>query len=164
MSYFISETFYIPENKFKVGEDNDFMLVEFWNEKDTEPILFRENWKQRIYLDSFIHSAVPEMEEETTKDGVNTPIPIWQKLTLKYKFTDVVPDFVKIALVSLQMNDFIYLYLTRENRGGKIDRVLVTATPDDTGALNNLDVVFEDDIMVKDSCETEKTPAQITHW
>ena len=163
-TYFISEVFYVPENKFNVGESNEFMMVEFWNDADMEPILYRDNFRQRIYLDTFVHSAVPEMEEESAKDGVNNAVPIWQKLTLKYKFTDVVPDFVKIVLVTLQMKDNIYLYLNRERRSGKIDRVLVTATPDDTGSFNAVDVVFEDDIIVKASCVEENTPSQITHW
>ena len=161
-SYYISEVFFIPENAFAVGAANDFIKISFWNEKDILPILYRDNFRQTIYLNTFVASYVPEIEEETEKDGFNNKIPVFQKLVLRYKIVDVVPDFLKIALISLQMHDHVEL-VTR-SRAGEIDRVQVTAQPHEGGGLNDVDVVFEDDIMYKTNCDDSIAATGVTTW
>lgn len=161
--YLVSERFYVPENSFKVGEPGEFTAVEFWNDTDIEPVKYRGGFKQIIYLDTFVHSAVPELEEDVEKDGENNSIPTFQKLTLKYRFSDVVPDFVKIALLTLLLHDNIYLYLS-DKRTGKIDRVEVNPAPDENGAFNLVDVVFEDAILTKVSCSEQEEETDISTW
>lgn len=160
-SKYVSEFFHV-EN-FKVNEISKFVKVDFWNEKDLEPILYRDEFKQTIYLDTFINQFIPEVDEETSKDGYNNELPVFQKLMLKYKFVGVVPDFIKIALVSLQIHDSVYLYIN-ESRKGYISRVVVTATPHDEGGMNDVDVVFEDDILYKSACIQNKTETSVTNW
>lgn len=163
-SAFYSEFFYVPEDNFTAGENlTNYTLVEFWCDKDLDPVLYRDGFKQRVYLDTFVHSAVPEFDEEVEKDGYNSAIPTFQKLTLKYKFISVVPDYMKIALLTLLMQDNIYLYLS-DKRSGKIDRVEVNPQPDETGAFNNVDVVFEDAILIKTNCAKNEQELNITTW
>ena len=159
---YYSEVFFIPENAFAVGDTNDFIQVDFWNEKDILPILYRDNFRQTIYLNTFVHSFEPEIEEETEKDGFNNAIPVFQKLVLRYKFTEVVPDFIKLALISLQMHD--HVTLTTEYRAGEIDRVQVTAQPHEGGGFNDVDVVFEDNIIYKTNCDQNQAATAVTTW
>ena len=155
-TYYVSEVFF-------ASSIVDCMRVEFWQEKDVAPIIYRNNWKQILYLPTFVHTALPEIDEETTKDGFNNEIPVYQKMMLKYKFVDVVPDFLKIALVSLQMQDYVYLWIS-ETRKGFIDRIWVSATPDETGMMNDVEVLFEDDLMIKTKCNNNDTLINLTNW
>lgn len=162
-SKYVSEIFTIPENAFQVGAPCDFVKVDFWNEKDIAPVLYRDNFVQTIYLNTFVHSFVPEIEEEQEKDGFNNEIPVFQKMLLRYKMVEVVPDFVKIALISLQMHDHVIITING-SRTGEIDRVQVTAQPHEGGGLNDVDIVFEDDILYKTNCGTNEQVNNVTHW
>ena len=156
-SKYVSEIFY-PHNNLQ-----EFLKIVFYCNNDVLPVIYRDNWQQILYLPTYVHSSVPELEEETEEDGFNNEIPIFQKLMLRYKFVDVVPDFLKIVLVSLQMQDFVYLWLN-ETRSGEIDRVFVTATPDETGATNEVEVIFEDDVLVKTSCGKNEPTVSVSNW
>lgn len=156
-SYYVSEIFYVEQN-------TDYcMRVLFWCNNDLKPISYRDGWKQTIYLPTFVHTAAPEVEEETIKDGNNGEIPVWQKMLLKYKFLDTVPDFMKIALVSLQVHQFVYLWIS-ETRQGYVDRVFVSETPDDTGAMSDVEVTFEDDVMIRTRCPKDDPILAIETW
>lgn len=159
-SYLISEDFTVES--FKLGSITNFIKIDFWNEKDINPIIYRDSFRQTIYLNTFVHSFEPEIEEETEKDGFNNEIPIFQKLVLKYKFTEVVPDYVKIALISLQMHD--HVLLTTKHRNGEIDRVQVTAQPHEGGGFNDVEVVFEDNIIYKTNCDQNENVTSVTTW
>lgn len=156
-SYYVSELFYVVHDLSK------FIKIEFWNDTDLGPIIYRDEFKQVIYIDSFVNSFVPEIDEETEKDGLNREIPVFQKLSLKYKFVDVVPDFIKIVLIALQMKDNVYIYIN-ESRSGNIDRVEVTTQPVEGTGLNDIEVIFEDNILLKSHCDVNKVPTNITTW
>lgn len=163
-SQYVSEFFHIPIDSFLTGEDSNYVRVTFWNDFDLEPILYRADFRQTIYLDTFISDFVPEIDEEVKSDGYNNDIPIFQRLMLKYKFVGVVPDFIKIALVSLQIHDHVYIYVN-QSRQGEISRVVVTATPHDDGGMNDVDVVFQDDLLLKKAgCMVNEVAENITTW
>ena len=160
-TYYVSDIFFAAG--FNVGANTEFIQVDFWQDKDVEPLIFRNGWKQTIYLSTFVHSAIPEVEEETEKDGFNSEIPTFQRMVLKYKFIELVPDFVKIALVSLQMQDNVYISLS-DKRSGKIDRISVESQPDETIGLNNVEVMFEDDVLIKTACGENKQEISQATW
>ena len=161
-SAYYSEVFFVPENAFTVGSPNEFIKVEFWNETDIKPVLYRDNFRQTIYLNTFVASYVPEIEEETEKDGFNNKIPVFQKLVLRYKIVDVVPDFLKIALISLQMHD--HVVITTASRSGEIDRLEVTAQPHEGQGINDIEILFEDDMLYKTNCQTNDVANSVTTW
>lgn len=156
-SYYVSDIFYAKPNLA------DCIKVDFWCSKDLKPVIYRDGWKQWLYLPTFVHTASPEVEEESIKDGYNNEIPVYQKMMLKYKFIDVVPDFLKTALVSLQIQDFVYLWIS-ETRQGYADRVWVAVTPDDTGATSEVEVTFEDDILLKTNCGVDDNLQNVSTW
>ena len=162
-SYYVSEWFYVPSDSFGVGEQCNYFKIEFWQDKDVLPLIYRDNWKQTLYLKTFIHAAVPEVEEETKKDGFNNEIAVFQKMTLKYKFLDIVPDFLKIAIVSLQIQDNV-LIVSDNQRSGIISRVSVNAENDENIGMSVVDVTFEDDVLTKTACNNNNTLINLSNW
>lgn len=132
---------------------SQFVKLEFWNGCDLQPIMYNAiNWKQLIYLDTFIHTGEPEIEEDGERDGDDTLIPTFQKMTIKYKFTSLVPDFLKIAITSMQIHEEVYLTTGNGVRTGKIERMTTTATVESGGAYSTVDVSLEQLIMSRDAC------------
>ena len=162
-SYYVSEWFYVPSDSFRVGEQSNYFKIDFWQDNDVLPLIYRDNWKQTLYLKTFIHAAVPEVEEKTKKDGFNNEIPVFQKMTLKYKFLDIVPDFLKIAIVSLQIQDNVQI-VSDNQRSGIISRVSVNAENDENIGMSVVDVTFEDEILTKTSCNNDKPIVSLSNW
>lgn len=130
-----------------------FVKLEFWNGCDLQPIMYNGIvWKQLIYLDTFIHTGEPEIEEDGERDGEDTLIPTFQKMTIKYKFTALVPDFLKIAITSMQIHEEVYLTTGNGVRTGKIERMTTTVTVESGGAYSTVDVSLEQLIMSRDAC------------
>lgn len=154
---YFSEIFTIPGDRFKAGERSRYMKIEFWNDCDIEPIMYRDGsgtWKQHLYIDSFIHASEPEVEEDGERDGNDMLIPTFQRMVVRYRFSAVVPDFIKIALVSMQIHDNIFIATENNTRSGKVERMSSSATVGDGGAYSTLDVVLEQYVLVKNSCCT----------
>ena len=139
---------------FTVKDDlTNYMKLEFWNGCDLNPIMYNgTNFKQILYLDTFIHTGDPEIEEDGERDGDDNLIPTFQKMTVKYRFTALVPDFVKIAIASLQIHEEVYLTTAKAIRTGKIERITTTSTTETGGAYSTIDVTLEQLIISKDSC------------
>jgi len=154
---YYSEVFKVPEERFKVGEENKYLKIEFCSNSDLNPISYKDEWKQIIYLDTFIYKSEPDVEEDGSKDGVNNTIPNFQKLTLRYNFAVLVPDYLKIALVSLQIHDKINIVSNNSIRSGLIDDCEVTFQDEAGGLISEVSVKFIQYIITKNACN-EKIP------
>ena len=164
-SALFSEVFFVPEDSFMHTATNygTYIKFEFWNESDIEPIIYRNNFRQYIFLDTFVSSFTPEVEEEAEKDGENTAIPTFQKMTMKYRVFDYVPNFVKIALVSMQMHDFVNL-TTNDYRSGSLKKLLINVTADENGFMDAVEIVFDDEMLVKTHCNDELPYNNVGTW
>ena len=160
---YFSEVFIMKEEITNSEFSNDFIKIEFWDSKDIEPIRYRNGFKQEIYLDTFIHTSDPEIEEETEPDGNNNLNPTFSKLVIKQKMEVLVPDFLKIALMTLPMHGEIKV-LDQNKREGKIDRIKVTPTTIANGAFATLEIVFETDVLTKTLCDENKIPTNENLW
>lgn len=161
-SYF-SEVFKMIDEIKSESFGNRFLKFEFWDETDIEPIRYRNDFKQAIYLDTFIYTSEPEIEEENESDGDNNGIPTFSKLTIKQKIEIIVPDFIKIALLTMQMNDNIFVF-EQNKREGKIDRMKITPTTEFGGAFSTLEIVLETDILTKRTCDDNKEAINENLW
>ena len=161
--FYFSEVFVMKEEITNSEFSNDFIKIEYWDSKDIEPIRYRDGFKQEIYLDTFIHTSEPEIEEETEPDGNNNLNPTFSKLVIKQKIEVLVPDFLKIALMTLPMHDEIKVF-DQNKREGKIDRTKVTPTTVANGAFATLEIVFETDILTKTLCDENKIPTNENLW
>lgn len=155
-------TIYQSDNFTPKSDVSRFIKLDFWNDSDIAPIIYRDDFRQRIFLDTFVSSSTPEIEEETEKDGLNNIIPVFQKLTVKHKVVDVVSDTLKIALISMQMHDNVTI--TIEGEETLIDRVLVTAQPHDTGGMNDVEINLETDAIYKTRCGENESPTSVGTW
>lgn len=139
---------------FCFANTENLLEITFSDIKDIEPLRYRKNFEQKIYLDTFLHTSEPEIEAEGERDGDNNLIPLFEKLTIKQKCESLVPDFVKIALHTLEIHDNI-LVNAQNNRVGAIDRVKVSAQDEETGAYSQVTLSFETDILTKGECENK---------
>lgn len=153
---YFSEMFFVPNDSFKLGEANNYLRIDFWNTCDIAPIMYQAApnvfFKQTIYVDSFVHASEPEVEQEGERDAKEQLIPTFQKMVVKYRFTAVVADFVKIALSSLQIHDNVFLTTNKSIRSGQIEHLNAVSAIETGGALSTVDVVMEQTVMVKSAC------------
>lgn len=158
-------TEYFSEMFAPTNDLSQFVKLEFWNGCDLQPIMYNGiGWKQLMYLDTFIHTGEPEIEEDGERDGEDTLIPTFQKLTIKYKFSALVPDFLKIAITSMQIHEEVYLTTGNGVRTGKIERMTTTATVESGGAYSTVDVSLEQLIMSRDACCENMVVADGNPW
>lgn len=147
-----SETFKMCQEIKHDSFSNRFVKISFWDQIDIVPIKYHDGFKQSVYFDTFIHTSEPEIEEESEKDGFGNEFPVFQKLIIKQKMEVVVPDFVKIAMLTLQMHNEVEVN-DQNKRSGKVDRTKVVATTEEFGSFSTLDFTFETDILIKSVCE-----------
>lgn len=160
---YFSEMFFMSKEIKTSGFSDRMVKVEFYDEKDIEPIRYRNGFKQVFYLDTFIHTSEPEIEEENEVDGLGGQIPTFTKFTIKQKMEVVIPDFFKNAIMTMQMHDEIFVY-EQNKREGKIDRIKVTPNVDETGASFTVEIVLETDILIKTQCEDNKVAINEDLW
>lgn len=160
---YFSEIFFMT-CEIKSTEFSDrFVKFQYYDEADIEPIRYRNNFKQIFYLDTFIHTSEPEIEEENETDGLGGQIPTFTKFTIKQKIEVTVPDFFKNAIMTMQMHDEIFVN-EKNKREGSIDRIKVTPTADETGASFQVEIILETDILVKTQCEHNKVATNEDLW
>lgn len=164
-NHIYSEVFYVPQDNFATQSTSfgKYVKFEFWNDSDIEPVIYRNNFRQRIFLDTFVSAFSPEIEEEAEKDGENSPIPTFQKMTTKYKVYDYVPNFVKTALISMQMHDYVTI-TTNDGRTGELKRILINVTPDEDGFMDAVEIIFDDEMMIKTHCDDQKPYINTGTW
>lgn len=157
-------TFY--SEVFKVFKDlSRFLRFDFWNTGDISPILYKvTGWRQTMYLDTFIHVNEPEVQVEGERDINDEVIPTFQKVTVKSRISVVVPDFIKIALVSAQIHDNVQITTQKGVRIGNPDRITTSSTVESGGAYSTVDVLLENVLMTKTTCEEQMEITNAAPW
>ena len=84
-------------------------------------------------------------------------------MTMKYRVFDYVPNFVKIALVSMQMHDFVNL-TTNDYRSGSLKKLLINVTADENGFMDAVEIIFDDEMMIKTHCDDKKPYINTGTW
>lgn len=160
-TFFYSEVFHVPADSFSIvpiiADDYSamkYLRIEFWNNCDLRPILYNDLlsgvsvFKQAVYLDTFIHQSEPEIFVDGTKDGNDVVIPTFQRVITKYRITDVVSDYLKVALHLLPLHANITLTTARGIDSGDIEKLVVQSSAEANGALSTVDILFEQPIVV----------------
>lgn len=155
---YYSEVFTVPNNRFRINEPNEFMRVDFWNTCDIAPIMYDSGsdifWKQYVYIDAYVYASDPEIEIDGERDSDDLIVPTFQRMVTKYRFNSLVPDYLKIALVSIQMHDNIELTTENSVRRGKVDRMSTDTAIEGDGAYSSVNVIFDQYVMTKKACCT----------
>lgn len=148
-----------------VADLSKYIKIEYWNTCDIDPIAYNiPLLKQLVYLDTFIHASEPEIEEDGERDGQDQIIPTFQKMVVKYRFSVVVPDYMKIAIVSMQMHDNVILTTENGIRTGNIEKMTTTSTVEASGAYSTVDVLLEQLLISKDACCTNIAVLEPDPW
>lgn len=160
-AFFYSEMFYVPEKSFLLADDQnvDYLKLTWYNMNDLNPIYYHNygmdglpKFKQVVYLDTFITASEPSILEDGERDGTDELVPTFQKGIISYRITDLMPDFLKKALVLSQMHDFVGLTTKKGVRTGQLDTLKVNSTLDAFGALSTVDIIFHEAILLKKGC------------
>lgn len=163
---YYSEMFTVPNNRFRIAEPNEFMRVDFWNNSDIAPVMYQPGdgdvWRQYVYIDSYVYASDPEIEIDGERDENDLIIPTFQRLVTKYRFSALVPDFLKTALVSIQMHDNIEITTENSIRSGKVDRMTSDTAIEGDGAYSSIDIVFDQYVMTKRSCDENMSTLNIS--
>lgn len=147
---YFSEVFKVVDNV------DDLVKITFYDAGDLAPIKYQgTDFKQIIYLDTFIHSAEPEIEEDGEPDVNNTIKVTFSKLTVKHRLEVYAPDFIKVALTSLQMHSNVTLEAPKQARIGEVKRIEVTSTPEEGLPYNIVSMLLVEEMLVKNSCDFE---------
>lgn len=160
---FFSEMFHVPGPGFSIanGELTDNVKLEWWNDNDIPPIFYNDKdsgsglpfFRNVVYLDTFIHVSEPEILEDTTSDGYDKPIPTFQRAVIRYRIADLVPDFLKVALVIIQMHDNAIITTGENLYSGQLEGLTTTSQMEEGGALSMVEILFEENVaIIKKSC------------
>jgi hypothetical protein len=153
---YYSEVFTVPPQPFSSVESITvpYLKLEWSHPSDMRPILyntatgFRPAFKNVLYLDTFVTTTEPKLEEETIEDGNGTQIPVFQKLSVEYRFSLVAPDYIKLALAAAQIHKTITLTTAKGVRVGEVAKFTMTPTVEDIGCVSTLDCVFQQDLVL----------------
>lgn len=159
---YYSEVIHVPECGFSVNDVTtmNFLRLEWYNDSDLRPIFYNDKdivnvpkFRNAVYLDTFIHVSEPEIEEETIPDGNEEDVPVFQKALIRRRITELVPDFLRVALALLKMHDHVFLTTPRGIRTGELSKVTASFATDFAGAFSTVEIVFEETlVMIKKGC------------
>lgn len=165
-----SEMFHVPDISFSVAGQlqSAYLRLEWWNDTDLPPIFYNNadaslHFRNIAFLDTFIHASEPEIQEDAEKDGNNTDIPTFQKAIIRYRISDIVPDFLKLALVVMQMHDHVRITSPGGVHDGEVTDLTTDSQVDESGGgLSAIDILFEQGVaMVKKGCNNQINLNQI---
>lgn len=162
--FIYSEVFQVPECIFSTttaAAQIPFLKLEWYNDSDLSPIFYNDivggipRFRNVVYLDTFVHQSEPEIIADGEKDGYDETVETFQKCLLKYRITEIVPDFLKLAFVVMQMHDHVKLTTEYGLRSGEMHKLTTATTSEQGGAFSTVDILFEEDVaMIKKACAT----------
>ena len=154
---FYSENFYVPKNTPSKDEMDNYTKITFWNDSDLSPIVYPDIkiWKQEFYTEAECYTVQPLYEEEGERDINDEFVSTFKKLIINWMLTDLVPDYLKIALTSLQMHDNVEI--KTKSRFGKANKVSVEIGEENTFGLGSITISIEQYVITQRSCNNNIT-------
>jgi hypothetical protein len=161
---YFSEMFFIPiDGGFNIADDDNiaFIKLEWWNDGDIRPVFYNDVlightkpvFRNVAYIDTFITASEPEIIEDGTRDGEEELIPTFQKVVVPYRITVAVPDFLKKAMILMQLHDHVLITTKFAVRSGEIRKMTVSSALEAFGGLSIVDIQFQQDMaMLKKGC------------
>ncbi len=122
---------------------------------DIADIYYQSGMIQTVYLDADLSKPeyVEEVEEEIEEDG--TTIQTYQKLSKRYKFQVLVPEYLVDALKLLPMHNQVSMAYTNGLISMSMKNIKVEADFEDdwNGCMAMVTISFEgDNVIVKSGC------------
>lgn len=148
---FWSEVFHVTEHLL-VGMP--FIRLRWKNPVDLVDIYYTGGFQNVIYLDTFISHTEPIFTEEVEKDGIDTEVVVFAKITSKLLFSEIVPEYLKTALAAMPVHRQIDLYDPLFSILTDVLRVKVTTQAEGSGCFSFVEAQFEiEDELYRMACE-----------
>jgi len=143
---------------FRVVEYNihemPFVELNWGNPVNLSKVIYGNLFQNKIYLDTYISHSEPQLLEEVEKDGLDKEIVVFAKMTNRYLFSEVLPDFLKTALSAMSLCRSVYFIDPKANIFLTATRVRTTSTPESSQFESFVEVQMEvDDEIYRLACE-----------
>ena len=145
-----SEQFWVPPNSFNVGDtDIGFLKLEWYHiAGDISPFYYSDKvdglpvFRCVVYLDTFVTESEPVVTQTAVKDGDDNDVPTFIKVEIPYKINLFVPDFLKKALVLVQLHDTINFSSADGVSSGQINSIAAQIQSEAPGCMSVVDLLF----------------------
>ena len=115
-------------------------------------IAYPVGYRNEVYFDSFISNSEPEVIEEVEKDGIDMEIMIFSKIVNKLRFSEVVPDYLKTAIMAMKVHKEIFI---KEEGLSEIavSRAIIAPSIEGGGCFSFVDILLEvDNVLYNSAC------------
>lgn len=140
---------------FEVGKPCKYLKIEYSSSGDLPPILYHDGFKQVIYLDTFIHNDDPEIEEEVRQNSKGQMIRLRQQMFTNHKIVDLTPNFLKLAISSLQMHDKVNIITAYDKEEITAENISTTSTPTSDGAYSTIEISIKQILLSLNACNSQ---------
>jgi len=145
-SYYYSELFFI--GNFLRDSNPDLLRITYKHTCDIGPIKYTSldtDYQNVFFLDSFITHSEPAYLEEVEKDGFGNETVVFNKYQNRFETQAVVPDFLKTAVVVIQLHKSVSVVTNNGLNTIAINRLMVKAAIMELsgGCESSVDLTFE---------------------
>lgn len=145
-NYYVSELFFI--SNFSINTHPDLLRITYKHTCDIGPIKYSSldpDYQNILFLDSFITHSEPAYLEEVEKDGFGNETVVFNKYQNRFETQVVVPDFLKTAIVVMQLHKALSVVTNSGLNIVAINRLLVKTTIMElsAGCHSSVEIMFE---------------------
>jgi hypothetical protein len=131
-----------------------FTSLSWKNTKDLQKIKYETGFENKIYLDTFVSHSEPVIQEDVEKDGIETEIVIFVRQFDRFIFSEVVPDFLKTAIVASAVCREVVFLDPNSGVSIKATRIRTTSAPEGNQCFSFIEVQVEvENELFRTSCE-----------
>lgn len=145
----------IQARNFSINSVCPYLKIEASHEQDIKPLQYSKGFKQVLFLDTFIYTAEPEIEEESEENGAGEIIPTFQRMNSNYKITDFVPNFLKLFLTSLQMHNEVIFFEKNDTDIIQSSRVTCAGQIEDNGSYSKIELTIVTELLSLNACNSK---------
>lgn len=145
--YYFSEVFFI--SNFSIAGNPDFLRITYKHTCDIGPVKYASmdaEYQNILFLDTFLTHTEPAYIEEVEKDGFGNETVVFNKFQNRYITQFIVPDYLKTAIVVLQIHKAASIVTNNAVNAIAVNRLFVkTSIVEDAGGCESLiDLTIED--------------------
>lgn len=119
-----SEVFFVPFERYSANPVLfPYLLIEYGNAGDIDPVYYASGYVNRLYLDTFITKGTPTLDRESELDGHGNPVTVSQKINISHELViDIVPDYMVKAVAFMTISGSVLIRTKKGIRLGNIFR------------------------------------------
>jgi hypothetical protein len=131
-----------------------YVQLSWGNQGNLSKTIYGNEYENRLFLNTYIAHSEPIFTEEVTKDGIDTEVVVFAKITNRFIFSEIVPDYLKTALAAAPVCRKIYLSDPKAAIFMDVTRMRTTSSAEGTGAESFIEVQLEiDDELYRLACD-----------